>query len=83
MGWAVDAIQQPFYLKDRAVVPVELDEEWASGPAWTSVGKENLFASLKFEPQTIQPIVSPYTNSMTNITLNILYWHTVYYLAGV
>jgi len=35
MGWAFDAIQQPFYLKNRAVVPVVLDDELASGPVWT------------------------------------------------
>jgi len=44
------------------VVPVVLDDEWALGPVWTDVGKENIFASLKFKPQTTQPIVSPYTN---------------------
>lgn len=66
MGWVVDVIQQPFYLKDRAVVPVVLDDKQASGPVWTSVGKENLFASLNFKPQTIQPIVSPYTSTNYN-----------------
>jgi hypothetical protein len=48
-----------------------------------NVGKENLFASLKFEAQTIQTITSPYTKYNDRHHINILYWHPVYYLAGV
>jgi len=49
MGWAVDAIQKPFRLKDRGVVPVVLDDKWASGPVWTSVGKRKSLCLIEVQ----------------------------------
>jgi len=43
-------------------VPIVQEAGWASGPVWT--GAENL-APPGFDPQTVQPVGSHYTNYAT------------------
>jgi hypothetical protein len=50
---------QPFYPRERDPVTIVQEARWAPGTVWT--GTENL-DPLGFDPRTIQPIVSNYTN---------------------
>ena len=45
--------------QERDLVPIVQDAGWARGPVW--MGAENL-APLRSDPQTVQPVLSPYTN---------------------
>jgi hypothetical protein len=45
--------------QERDLVPTVQDVGWARGLVW--MGAENL-APLRFGPQTVQPILSPYTD---------------------
>jgi len=47
-------------------VPIVQEAGWASGPVWT--GAENL-APLGFDPRTVQPVGSRYTDYITRPTL--------------
>jgi hypothetical protein len=57
------------------------EAEWASGPVW--MGTESLAPPLRFDPQTVQPIVICYTDyavlaaKIICIDLNVsdTYWH--------
>ena len=48
-------------------VPIVQEAGWASGPVWT--GAENL-APPGFDPPTVQPVGSRYTNYATRPTMN-------------
>jgi len=53
-------------------VPIVQEAGWASGPVWT--GAENL-APPGFDPRTVQPVGSCYTDYVT--------WPTLLYLPSV
>ena len=44
-------------------VPIVQEAGWAPGPVWT--GAENLTPTLGFDPRTIQPVASRYTDYAT------------------
>ena len=50
------------YTPGKVPVPIEQEAGWASGPVWTGV--ENL-APPGFDPRTVQPIDSRYTDYAT------------------
>jgi hypothetical protein len=50
-------------------VPIVQKAGWAPGPVWT--GAENL-ASLEFDPRTVQPVGSHYTNYATRPTVVVV-----------
>ena len=42
-------------------VPIAQEAEWATGPVWTVA--ENLASPPAFDPRTVQPVASRYTDS--------------------
>ena len=50
-------------------VPIVQEAGWASGPVWT--GAENL-APLGFNPRTVQPVGSRYTDYATRPTKELI-----------
>jgi len=59
MGWGISATPR----KDP--VPIVQEDGWASGPVWN--GAENL-APPGFDPRTVQPVGSRYTDYATRPT---------------
>jgi hypothetical protein len=59
MGWVVNTTVRSLYLRERNPVPIVLEAGWAPGPVWA--GAEN-FAPPGFDPQTVQPVASRYTD---------------------
>jgi hypothetical protein len=55
----VNATPQQLYSQERDLVLIVLEAGWAPGLAW--MGAENL-APLGFDPRTVQPIASRYTD---------------------
>ena len=49
----------------KDLVPIVQEAGWAPGPVW--IGVENL-APPGFDPQTVQPVGSHYTNYATRLT---------------
>jgi hypothetical protein len=64
-GWVVNSTPQPLFTPGKDPVPIVQEAGWASGPVWTA---ENL-APPGFDPRTVQPIVSRYTDWATGPTL--------------
>ena len=58
----------PLFTPRKDPVPIVEEAGWAPGPVWTGVG--NLAPPLGFNPQTIQPVASRYTDYATSPTLN-------------
>ena len=59
MWWVVSATPRPLYPQEGDPVPIALEAGWAPGPVWTGAG--NLTAT-RFDPRTIQPVMSRYTD---------------------
>jgi hypothetical protein len=55
---------QPFYLQETTLVPIEQDAGWAPYLIWRVLEKRKFLASPGFEPQTVQPVGSCYTNTI-------------------
>jgi hypothetical protein len=58
----VSVTPRPLFTPGKDPVPILQEAGWAPGPVWT--GAENL-APLAFDPQTVQPVVSCYTDWAT------------------
>ena len=56
---------RPFFTPGKDPVPMVQEAGWAPGPVWTA---ENL-ASPGFDPRTVQPVVSRYTDCAIRTTL--------------
>ena len=57
-GWLTPRPGRFTHKKDR--VPIVYDAGWASGPVWT--GEENLAPPPGFDPRTVLPVASRYTD---------------------
>ena len=55
----VNATPRPLYPRERDLVPIVWEVEWAPGPVW--MGAENL-PSPGFGAQTVQLVASRYTD---------------------
>jgi hypothetical protein len=62
-GWGVSVTPRPIFTPRKDPVPIVLEAGWAPGPVWTSA--ENLAPPPGFNPRTIQPIASCYTDYAT------------------
>ena len=60
-GWPMTPLP-PFYLCKSAVYPLCRRLGGSRGPSGQVQTRENLLLSLGFEPQTVQPVVSHYTD---------------------
>jgi len=56
---------QPLFTPGKDLVPIVQEAGWAPGPVWTGV--ENL-TPPGFDPRTVQPITSLYTDYATRPT---------------
>jgi hypothetical protein len=63
---------QLLYAQERDLVPILQETGWAPGPVWTGV--ENFGPPPGFDPQTIQPVASRYTDwaipALTRLSAN-------------
>ena len=64
-GWGVSVMPRPLFTPGKDPVPVVQEAGWAPGPVWT--GAENL-APPGFDPRTVQPVASRYTDWATRPT---------------
>ena len=64
-GWGVSDTPRLLFTPGKDPVPILQEAVWAPGPVWT--GAENL-APPEFDPRTIQPIASGYTDFATRPT---------------
>ena len=64
-GWGVSVTPRQQLTPGKDPVPVVQEAGWASGPVWT--GAENL-APPGFDPRTVQPVGSRYTDYATRPT---------------
>jgi hypothetical protein len=58
-GWVANATPRPLYLRERNPVTVVQEAGWDPWPVWTSA--DNL-APPGFDPRTVQPVASRYTD---------------------
>jgi len=58
---------RPLFTPGKDPVPIVQEAGWAPGPVWT--GAENLVPT-GFDPRTVQPVASRYTEYATRPTLN-------------
>jgi len=59
-GWGVSVTPRPLFAHGKDPVPIVQEAGWAPGPVWT--GAENLAPLPVFDPRTVQPVASRYTN---------------------
>ena len=59
-GWGVSATPRPLFTPGKDPVPIVQEVGWVSGAVWT--GAENLAPPPGFDPRTVQPIASRYTD---------------------
>ena len=72
-GWGVSVTPRPFFTAGKDPVPIVQEAGWGPGPVWT--GAENLAPPPGFDPRTVQPVASRYTDwttRPTNYMLNYL-----------
>jgi hypothetical protein len=62
---------RPLYPQERHSVPIVQEVGWAPGPSWTAA--ENL-APPGFDPRTVQPVASHYTDY--DIPAHWMFWRT-------
>jgi hypothetical protein len=65
-GWGVSVTPQPLFTPGKDPVPIVQEAGWAPGLVWT--GAENLTPPPRFDPWTVQPVASRYTNYATRPT---------------
>ena len=68
MGWVVNATPRPLYPREISIV---YEYRWTPAPVW--MGTENFDILQAFDPQTVQPLASRYTNWDIPSTFSIPY----------
>ena len=63
---------------EKDPVPIVQEAGWAPGPVWT--GTENLAPPPGFDPRTIQPVASRYTDYATRPTIMKVIWSKEIYV---
>ena len=58
-GWGVSVMPRPLFTPEKVPVPIIQKAGWSPRPIWT--GAEKL-ASPRFDPRTVQPVASRYTD---------------------
>ena len=64
--WVVSVTPRPLFTPGEESVPIVQDAGWAPGPVWT--GAEKSRPPPGFDPRTVQPVASPYTDYATRHT---------------
>jgi len=64
-GWGVSVTPRPLFTPGKNPVPIVQEAGWAPGPVWRDA--ENL-APPGFDPRTVQPVASRYTDYATRPT---------------
>ena len=59
-GWGVSVTPWPLFTPGKDPAPIVQETGWAPTPVWTDV--ENLAPTPEFDPQTVQPVASRYTD---------------------
>jgi hypothetical protein len=62
-GCGISVTPRPLFTPGKDPVPIVQEAEWALGPVWT--GAENLAPPPGFDPRTVQPTASRYTDWAT------------------
>jgi len=75
MGW-VDVRPRPLHPQERDPVPTEQEAGWASGSVWT--GAENSAPPSGFDPRTVQPVGSSYTEYVIPAHGSSMYLHNLH-----
>jgi len=57
---------RPLFTPGKDPVPIVQEAGWAPGPVWTDA--ENIAPPPGFDPLTVQPIASRYTDYATRLT---------------
>jgi hypothetical protein len=57
-GSVVNSTPQPHFTPGKDPVPIVQEAGWAPGPVWTAENR----APPGFDPRTVQPVVSRYTD---------------------
>ena len=81
-GWGVSVTSRPLFTPGKDPVPIVQEAGWAPGPVWTGV--ESL-APPGFDPRTVQPVASRYTDwatRPTNSAISALELHGLSLLYG-
>ena len=73
-GWRLGVTPRPLFTSEKDPVPIVQEAGWAPGPVWT--GAENLSPQPGFDPRTVRPVASRYTDYAARPTNR----HTVYRL---
>jgi len=60
MGWWSTPTPRPLYPREREPVPIVIGD-WVGTPGQVWAGEKNL-APPEFDPRTVQPVVSLYTD---------------------
>jgi hypothetical protein len=63
-GWGVSIKPRRLFFLGEDSIPILQEVGWAPGSVWT--GAENL-ASTGFDPRTVQPVTSRYTDYTTQL----------------
>ena len=66
---------QPLFTPGKDPVPIVQEAGWAPGLVWT--GAEDL-TPPGFDPQTVQPVVSRYTDYATRPTSLFIGWYKIH-----
>jgi len=69
-GWGVSFTPPPLFTPGKDLVPIVQEAWWAPGPVW--IGAE-ISPLPGFDPRTVQPVASRYTDYATRSTLQIEY----------
>jgi len=83
-GWWVSVTPRPLFTPGKDPVPIVHEAGWAPGPVWTDA--ENLAPHPGFDPRSVQPVASRYTDWATGPTrklynnqINTFHVHPVEY----
>ena len=69
-GWGVSVTPRPLFTSRKDPVHIVQEAGWAPGPVWT--GAVSLAPPPGFDPRTVQPVASLYTDYATWPTCSII-----------
>jgi len=70
-GWGVSVTLRPLFTPGKDPVPILQEAGWAPWPVWTDAEKYRLPPG--FDPRTVQPVASRYTDYATRPTTWVIY----------
>jgi hypothetical protein len=83
-GWGVSVTPRPLFNPGKDPVSIAEEAGWAPGPVWKDA--ENLAPPPGFDPRTVQPVASRYTDwatQPTHLYIDIMeFWYTTVSTCG-